>query len=399
MTFVPFPRFPRLPRRRRYSLGSQGGRWIEKGLFGRPEFVLSRPLYRFARFDLAAMAASDRASALQLQLEQWSPFLDTGYCLVWYEDVTLVWAWDADTVRSASVAQGLNPDQVQVLPESLLHPVRSDGVWLVACHDGYEGQIWQTGHLSHSRWWPEPPDEQAWLNFQRDAGLAPERQNATSLRPVEAPWQATAWARPSGLTRPGRQMQTQRLILSGIFVLTALSLWHGFAYLRAGQDLQTYRDKIAALKERAAPLLEARSQAMDAKASIVAIRALTPYVDPLTLMAATTQALPAGAYLKTWEERAGQVKFLFVGTAQPSAALFIKDLLATGWFRNVMANTGNLPNSLAVTADIIPVAEVDPAIVKKWQTGQATAQEQALQVNPPGFQPAVSPRPISTPGL
>jgi len=371
MTFARFRQLLRLPLRRRYSLRPQGGQWVEKGLAGRLECVLARPLYRFARFDLAAVAAADRAGALQLQLAQWSPFADSDYCLVWQRDAALVWAWDADEVRAAQLAQGMNPDRVHVLPETLLHPVRADGVWLVACQDGCEGQIWQAGHLIHSRWWPARPDAMAWINFQRDASQAPGRQNATPPQPLAALWQPRPWARPTGLVRAGTQTRPQLIILMGLCVLAALSLWYGMAYYRAGQDLQANQARVEALQLQVAPILEARAQALDAKAGIEAIRSLAPYPDPLTLMAAATLAFPTGAYLKEWEQRAGQVKFLFIATVQPSAAAFIKDLLATGWFRNAQANPGAIPNSLAVSVDAMPLAEVDLARARKWESGEA----------------------------
>jgi len=174
------------------------------------------------------------------------------------------------------------------------------------------------------------------------------------------------------------------------FILAALSLWHGIAYYRAGLDLQAHQAQIESLQLQVAPILAARTQALDAKADIESIRSLVPYPDTLTLMAAVIQSFPTDAYLKEWEQRSNQVKFLFIGTAQPSAASFIKDLLATGWFRNVQANQGIIPNSLAVTVDTMPLAEVDIAKAKTWESSAPTPSGASSQSSPTKPSPPTS---------
>jgi len=167
----PFPRpFPQLPTRR-YSQ-RLAATVPAPNRVGAAQWVLSRPLYRFRRFDLKHISKAQRTQALRLQIRQWSPYAGPGQYVVWGQDHALVWAWDADRLEADLAAQELKPKSTRVIPESLLHPPLLSGLRLVACLDGVEGQLWQEQRPVHSRWWPETPSATEWLNFQRDAGIA-----------------------------------------------------------------------------------------------------------------------------------------------------------------------------------------------------------------------------------
>src|SRR3990172_2060065 len=171
-----FP-FPKLPTRR-YSQHLSATDPAPNRL-GAAQWVLSRPLYRFRRFDLEHVPKAQRTQALRLQIRQWSPYASPGQYVVWGQDDALVWAWDADR---------------------LLHPTLLSGLRLVACLDGVEGQLWRERRPVHSRWWPESPSATEWLNFQRDAGIAPGQGDAVPA-PQAPPWLKQPWAKTADLGR------------------------------------------------------------------------------------------------------------------------------------------------------------------------------------------------------
>ena len=179
----------------------------EKG-FGRSDWILSRPLYRFARFEFKSVTRLQREQALRMQIGQWTPYAETGLYVVWKQDNAHVWAWDAQRVEKGILSSKLQLKGTSIVPETLLHRRQSQGAYLVACLEGYEGQVWRDDSINSSRWWPEPPATNEWINFQRDAGLAPERQSnevsCGALSLGEAAWARSAVLNGSAFmaTRP-----------------------------------------------------------------------------------------------------------------------------------------------------------------------------------------------------
>ena len=143
--------------RRRYaqSLSSVSA---PAGRFGGIDWVLSRGLCRFGRFDLANVPKAQRRQAVLLQIRQWSSYPRTDWLAVFDDNAASVWIWDKDKVDQSVEEARLNRRRVRVLPEALLHKEMAEGQRLVKSMDGFEGQVWRGGTLMHSRWWPALPD-------------------------------------------------------------------------------------------------------------------------------------------------------------------------------------------------------------------------------------------------
>jgi len=72
------------------------------------------------------------------------------------------------------------------LPESLALMPMEDGVRLVDCLEGVEGQIWESGALKTSRWWPVPPNARAWSLFLQSSNI--ESDDGGVPQPVPVPY-------------------------------------------------------------------------------------------------------------------------------------------------------------------------------------------------------------------
>ncbi|MFZ1642867.1 MAG: hypothetical protein WAV07_15820, partial [Candidatus Contendobacter sp.] len=159
------------------------------GGYGGCEWVLARGLCRFRCFELGAVPARDRASALHVQIRQWNPFPVAGDYIVWRGEQALVWLWDGERQRQAMTEAGIRG--ARVLPETVLHPPPgADGPRLVRCLDGVEGQYWREGRLLASHWWPEAPTAAAWQHFQRGNGgiVQTEPPAAETVSLLARPW-------------------------------------------------------------------------------------------------------------------------------------------------------------------------------------------------------------------
>lgn len=365
-----FPRSPSAwrylrPPPRRYS------QHLEKVIpasagFGAIEWVLSRPLYRFARFNFKAVPKAKRAAALQLQVRPWSPYPATGQYVSWDGDEALVWAWDAERLAAALRDAKLTPSRVNVLPETVLHAPQTSGLHLVSCLDGFEAQIWRNHQLTHSRWWPVAPSAAEWRNFQRDAALAPAEQ-VTDLpaAPQSAAWQLRPWCRPAGLGELGADaFRTELLpVTAGAVILAAFTLWHGTQLIKIHQAYELHGSELRALEQRARPILEARREALDALGRAQMLQAYDRFPDQLTLLAGITRRLPkGGTYLKEWEYRNGKLKLMIAFPSKSSTSEVVQSLQLAGWFANVQAVADNDPASLTLSMDVLPWAEANPPL-------------------------------------
>ena len=323
---------------------------------GAAQWVLSRPLYRFSRFELKHVAKAQRAQALRLQIRQWSPYANTGQYVVWGQDHALVWAWDADRLTVDLAAQKLKLASTRVIPESLLHPALLSGLRLVVCLDGVEGQRWEAQRPVHSRWWAKPPSAAEWLNFQRDAGMAPDQDEAVPTA-LALPWLKQPWANSADLSRGGGQSlpYEARLIRGAVLLLAIFTIWTGIELIKTRHAAGQLKTQLAEVGQTAQPLLEARRKALNARARIEALQATNPYPPQIALLTEVANNLPKdGAYLNEWDYQNGKLKITITSPNKLSSSFLVKKLQDAGSFKNVQAGSSNDANTLTITMDTLP---------------------------------------------
>lgn len=357
---IKFPSFPLGPRRSTPKRHRQlrGGVSAPEGGLGRREWVLSRSLVHFARFELKAVPKPQRAQALQMQIRQWSPYARTGRYLLWDQDCALVWVWDAESVEAAMAASGLRPRGVAVIPESLLKERHPGGVILVACLEGLEAQFWRGGNLAASRWWLEGPSESAWVNFQRDAGVSPEELVPRVPEPAQLPFAVRPWGKSEELDRSGAYgARSERWVLPAAALgLAIASLWYGAQVVKLRMGISERNAELQALSQRAEPVIAARAQALESMERIRTLQAaLHRYPDQASLMARVAEILPAdGAHLTEWDYQNGKLKLQIASPGKVASSDYVKRFEAAGLFANVQATAATSAAGLALTMDVLP---------------------------------------------
>ena len=328
--------------------------------FGLIQWVLSRPLYRFGRFDLKHVAVGQRAQALRIQIGQWSPFANTGQYVVWTQEHALVWAWDADRLAAELATQKLNARYTRVIPESLLQPAALSGARLVACLDGVEGQVWRELHLVHSRWWPNPPNVGDWANFLRDGGISidgfstvPQVQQLKLL--------LHPWAKAVEVGKLGVQTIPHEAWIVGAAsaMLLVATISQSVELIKTRQATKILKLKLEESARSANPLLLARAKALDARTRIESLQATNLYPPQLTLLAEVANSLPKnGAYLNEWDFQNGRLKLSVVTLEKLSSSFLVKTLQEAGWFRNVQAGQSGDANTLSLIMEALPLTDI-----------------------------------------
>ncbi len=344
------------------------------------QWVLSRPLYRFSRFDLKHVAMAQRMQALRLQIRQWSPYTNPGCYVVWRQEDALVWAWDANRLDTDLSKQNLKLRATRVIPESLLHPTLKSGARLVTTMDGVEGQIWKADNLAHSRWWSAVPNAAEWLNFHRDAGIRADEPltipaaQAVTLSPK--PWaQSSAVDRQDGLSLP----HETRLVRGAALVLVICSVWFGVEFIKAKQAIGHLKTQLAENQQKALPVDLARRKAFAAITRIETLQANNLYPPQLALMAEVSNALPKeGVTLSEWNYQDGKLRITIASTSKLANSFLVKRIQDTGWFKNVQAIASD-SSSVTLAMEAQPQNAILPQQKTTVELNSADKPENAME--------------------
>lgn len=261
------------------------------GLFGPREAVVPRAACTHFRLALPALAAGERAAALELAVRRVAPMPEPRYAALWQGGAAQVWVLDERTAAEAAETERLLAESALLPP-----PAEPEGARLLAVAGGVEGQVWREGGLIASRFWPQTPDADAWARFLRAAGLP-----LAEVPPLQTlARQAEPWGQPA---RRGRWAAAQleaafwrgSAVLLGLLLgwpLLAGSLWAGAAALQ--------EHRLNELRAASAPLIAAREQAERAQARLDALARLGAGPLDAVLLADLRERLPAEDRLLGW---------------------------------------------------------------------------------------------------
>jgi hypothetical protein len=194
-----------------------------------------------------------------VKAREWAPFAEAAYHLHLTDDAVRIWTWDAARVRDAMSAMGVDPGRVTVLPETALYERGADGLHLIECVEGFEGQFWADGELTASRWWPAPPSPVQWIDFQRVGGVQP----FGDAPPVEAPvWRRRPWTDSGAGLAFGIERRGRELVLVGAGLLIAGYGYFGGALIHDALSLSSVEDRLQRTEVEAAPAVADRERAL-----------------------------------------------------------------------------------------------------------------------------------------
>lgn len=157
--------------------------------------LLPRQQCHYVSLSAKGLPARYAASALRLQLIQQGFALQPGFAFRIQGEQAQVWYWE-ERGRVTAGAQG----GVILQPEPLLRPVSAPGLRILRCTPGFEAEYRSADGSLKTRWFAQEPDAAQWIEFCRDAGVAPPPQPAPQVQ-VLAARLPRGWQTDSRLTR------------------------------------------------------------------------------------------------------------------------------------------------------------------------------------------------------
>jgi hypothetical protein len=301
----------------------------------------------FRLFRLANVGRNELRDAAALKAREWAPYAETGYHLHLTGEAARIWVWDAARVRDAMQATGVRPGRITVLPESALQARHEDGLHLVECLEGVEGQFWAEGELKASRWWAEPPSPEQWLEFVRATGVVVHAP--PGLPPLGQPvWRSRAWTNSGAgleLERRGRDAA-----LAGAALLLAAYAYLAGSLAHDARSLAEIGNRLGEAQYRAAPVIADREGALANLDYLAGFAKLDPYPPQLSVFARVAENLPSnGAQLASWAYQSGDLQFTVFSPASSLDILFyVKAYSSVPGFTDVAAERAEGPRSLRV---------------------------------------------------
>ena len=288
---------------------------------------------------------ADQWGALRAQSLAWQPFERGALSFALQGDSGLMMAWDASALEEQLTAQGLALDKIELIPEpALCKPPEADGLRLLQLDDGFEGQFWQANFLKSSRWWPELPGTEEWLDFARASGASPggegwdECPSPQVPELLDKPWLA--------LRRPGQQLdqvqRAERWLIGGAGLAL---LFASMPLVREHWELYTaervQQERLAALKATTAPIARLQDQARQSQIAAEQLVSDLRGIQPFDVFRYLSEHLPKeGVLLRELDLEGRKLRLVFELAPGVSRSSLVERMQAGAWFKTVAEQQG-----------------------------------------------------------
>ncbi len=305
---------------------------------GTTYIIVARELCRFKTFaQTGDLGESKVKAALALKIRDWAPFDDAEHIAVPGPNLWSVWAWDRQAGLKAAAAAGLGSTRLRFLPETLFAEPADDAIRMIETLSGFEGQVWRQGAPVETRWWRDKPQPSEWIGFQRSAGVKPDRFVASIPQAVKSvlldrPWAGTEtspFARFAQFTAFDWAITATVLAaLPMVFLL--------FQLLAVNTELAGVTSEGDKLRDRAAPILTARGNALAASDRVRGITNLDAYPPQVTIMRIIAANLPSDdTKVMEWNYQNGDLEFNIQGPETIDIKSLVQRLEGTGALTDV----------------------------------------------------------------
>ena len=336
-----------------------------------PNWIVGRDLCMYRREDFANVPRGKRRSALALKLPVWSPFERTGHYCVWSGSTAMVWFWDEDKVGArhdapeaseapeapdapdASDAQPPPPDArpaagLRVLPETVFHTRKPDGLHLQRCREGVELQYWRSDVLVDAFWFPHRPDQDSLRSFiDRQAGGA---EALRSSKPAVAdgelapePWRVSL--------APGEWIEASErpLVAACLLALLLAVAWQEARFWKIRHLASSVAAEVARMQDDLGPLLAARNELLTLHRTNRALSAILSEPSQALLMGLVGRAIPsAQARFREWHYQQRELRVI-VEDPDLDPITYVRALEAEPLFDQVRAEPVRGDDRLQIT--------------------------------------------------
>jgi hypothetical protein len=186
------------------------------------QLVIPRGKSVFKVFSVGELKAADIEAFVANQAVSLSPFASFGFHVSIKNDSAMLWVWDSEYELGLMEEFGLNHNDTQIVPETVLYPIQSKASLVSCICGGYEGQIWQNETLVASRYWLKKPNANQlrafYSSFEVSSAATTNHFNPENF--TVFPWNEKQWS-----FLLNKEFLTSATPLIGVSVLVFLLGW------------------------------------------------------------------------------------------------------------------------------------------------------------------------------
>jgi len=329
----------------------------EPGSDRRAFWILSRGLVRQNIFEVSeSLPDSKRKLALGLLVRKWSPFPTSQFAVQWSGHRACVYAWDGAAVAAAIAATGYPAARCSVWPETFFRPPMADGFRLSAMFDGVEGQVWKSGFIAATRWWPTVPASRDWATFLRASGVDLTQVSLAAPPHVQSQLLPQPWTMIAATaTDLWSLVQNERATAIAAMVVAVPFLYYltQSAFLLAAT--LKVENSISNLTAANQSIRNDRNAAFTNLESIESYLSLDPWPSQFeTLNIVNALLRESKVSIAEWSFDAGKLELLVQADRPLEAPFFIEMFERTDLFSNVSGTVGNQQRELRLSMQIDP---------------------------------------------
>ena len=305
-------------------------------------WVPARRTLKHALFELPEeLSGRKKLSALDLKVQAWAPFAETGYSVSWQGNQASVFAWDQTSVEQTIAAHGYDPNRCTIVPEVFVRDPLPDGVRLAEVSDGVEGQAWRNGFVSVTRWWKDLPTGRDWSLFLRSAGL-PLSSDPIDVPDVSTPeWLETPWNMAVGSGQILTEFLSNRRLVTGVAII-ALAPWAFFAseWVSYSVMLNKLQVQIDEVQIQTQSVREERSRALSLLEYAEDLSSLQQYPHQIEIISRAHSLLaPYEVEISGWDYDGGLLEFGLISESDMDATIYIPVFENDSLFSRVSSST------------------------------------------------------------
>jgi hypothetical protein len=232
----------------------------------------------------------------------------------------------------------------------------ADGVRLARMTDGCEGQVWRSGFLAATRWWPTIPALNEWTTFLRVSGVDVSRQAIDGPQPVDSQMLAAPWTvGNTQITDVWTLLQNERVAAIAACVVAAPFLYllgEGIALSVANARVDAELAQLASANQSVRADRSAALSNLDAVESYMELDNYPTQFEVITAAAAILQ--PRNVTILEWTYDSGNLEILLHADRPLDATFFIEAFERTPMFGSVSASTENQERDLRMKMQVEP---------------------------------------------
>lgn len=312
--------------------------------------IVGRGLCMYRCEEFGHVPRAKRRPALELKLQVWSPFDATGFHCVWAGSTAMLWFWDAETVHGQTGERPADRKNTErVLPETVFFPRKADGVYLQACHEGFELQDWRGDVLRDSFWFAQRPDANQTDWFLARRGIAAADPDVPYVPP--SAFDSEPW---TGRMSPSAWLETNEraVVAACVLALAMAALWQEGRFRKLRHLTQTAEAAFSRIQDEVAPLVRARNELVRLRTRNHALSDLLANPSQAYLMNEVDRTLPSpSATFHEWRYRRGELSVLIEDEA-PDPIAYVRALEAHPLFHHVKAEPGRKADRLKISMEV-----------------------------------------------